>query len=93
MSISMPHQPSIRFRKSKHIGDLVVPMQTVFWDSTITGVDEGDGWLKVSDGQVVKFLPMVLLGSSGACDIIRPFDKYKNVSTELWPADRRVLDP
>mmetsp|Transcript_127052 Transcript_127052/g.230713 ORF Transcript_127052/g.230713 Transcript_127052/m.230713 type:complete len:439 (-) Transcript_127052:217-1533(-) len=56
----------ILYRKSKDMKDKMsetIPGATQAWDSLAFGIDEGDGWLKVGDGNEAKYLPMKIDGS------------------------------
>jgi len=59
----------LAFRRSKNVDDKDDSADGAAWGSTVVGYDEGDGWLRISDG---CYLPMVLDGEavlhSGAKD-------------------------
>merc|ERR1712232_590073 len=64
--------PGLLFRNSKEMSD-VCPIQGAFWGSTVKGLDEGDGWIKV--GQL--YLPMKTRG----CQVLTLKKAEQDLST------------
>jgi len=54
--------PGVGYRKSKFLEDRLRG-DFASWDTTITGIDDGDGWVRVSDNFGDKFLPSIVRGS------------------------------
>jgi hypothetical protein len=48
----------LAYRRSKQVGDRCLEIEGPMWGTTVTGADEGDGWLKVGD----FYLPTELEG-------------------------------
>lgn len=57
-SVLQAESHGLGYRASKELQDMVTT-KTALWGSSVTGIDEGDGWLKVGE----HFLPLELNGS------------------------------
>jgi len=76
----------LAYRASKNLEDLLKPDQALLWGTLVTGMDEGDGWLRVGQDEEVMFLPMGLQGIK----VLKRTDAGTSAPQEADPAASAV---